>query len=172
MHPITLHVCSGRINAMTLACHLHSGVGTCLDRHAMLVNNTVNSSKRVGSIQHSVTIDSCLKRHPAAEASATPITAACLLVFAEQLSVLTPFDVLRFCTQERSELSQHSHGRRAHLLYLRVFRRCRDRQKVEFDPQPGERGIVEYDLGHALANVAGCLHGPSQVSMCSCFYAM
>jgi hypothetical protein len=79
-------------------------------------------------------IDTCLVRHPTAAASATPITAACLLVHAKRLSVLTTFDVLRLCTQERFELCKHSHQRRAHLLSKRVKAMCRHRQAADFKP--------------------------------------
>ena len=119
------------INSMTLACLLHMGVAMCMCPNGLLINRCI----RAGATRKSSIVDKCLDKYSSVNTSSTPITAACLLVHAERLSCLTGFDVLRLCTQERAELSQQSHARRAHLLYHRCRSLCRNRHKAGFDPR-------------------------------------
>ena len=119
------------INSMALACLPHMEVAMCMCPIGLLVNRCI----RAGTTRNSSIVDKCLDKYSSVNTSSTPITAACLLVHAERLSCLTAFDVLRLCTQERAELSQQSHARRAHLLYHRCSMLCRSRHKAGFDPR-------------------------------------
>ena len=119
------------VYSMALARLLHMGVAMCMCPNGLLVNRCI----RAGATCESSIVDRCLEKHSSVNTSSTPITAACLLVQAERLSCLTAFDVLRLCTQERAELRQQSHARRAHLLYHRCHNLCRDRHKAGFDPR-------------------------------------
>ena len=119
------------INSMAHACLLHMGVAMRMCPNGLLVNRCI----RAGATRDSSIVDKCLEEYPSVNSSSTPITAACLLVHAERHSCFTAFDVLRLCKQERAELRQQSHARRAHLLYHRCDNLCRNRRKAGFDPR-------------------------------------
>jgi hypothetical protein len=119
------------INSTALACLLHMGGAMCMYPIRLLVNRCI----RAGATCCSGIVDKCLDKYSSVNTSSTPITAACLLVHVDWLSGLTAFDVLRLCMQERAELRQQSHARRAHLLYHRCHDLCRNRRKAGFDPR-------------------------------------
>ena len=147
MHEYRKFICIP-VSSTALACLLHMGAAICLNTSGSLVS----SCNCAGTTHDSSIIDKCLEKYPSVNSVATPITAACLLVHAERLSCLTPFDVLRLCTQEREELRQQSHARRAHLLYHPCSMMCHDRHEAGFDPA---------DHGNLLHLAALAVHPPS-----------